>query len=217
MRLWALRNRVRDLFGLAPVPPPRGAPVPPVPRIGVELPGAVPGAVVRLVPGVLVLVVALLAGCRGGGWTLAAIAAVGVVGWPARPVAASFTGLAAIWVLAGGDLLAVERVSGSVPGVWRMAGLMLAVHVLLVGAALAGHVAWRSFVERAVVLRVLRGVVATQAVVQSLLVLVAWLRAWQPAGLEWLRLVAVLGVAAAAALALPREWLLRRPRQRDGG
>lgn len=216
MRLWALRNRVRDLFGLAPVPPPRGAPVPPVPRVRVALPGAIPGALVRLAPGVVVVVVALLAGCSGGAWVLAGVAAVGVVFWPTKPFAAAFTGLAGIWVLAGGDLLTADPVSGSVPGVWRMAGLMVGVHLLLVGSALAGHVAWRSFVERAVVLRVLRGVLAAQAVALSLLVLVAWLRAWQPVGMEWLRVVAVVGVAAAAVLALPREWLVRRPGRGDG-
>jgi len=216
MRLWALRNRVRELFGLAPVPPPRGAAVPAVPRVRVELSGAVPGAILRLVPGVVVVVVALLAGCSGGGWVLAGAAALGVVFWPSRPVAASFTGLAAIWVLAGGDLLALDPVSGSVPGVWRMGGLMVSVHLLLVSSALAGHVAWRSFVERAVLLRLLRGVLATQAAALSLLVLVAWLRAWQPVGMEWLRLVAVLGVAVAVALALPREWLVRRAGRGDG-
>ena len=216
MRLWALRNRVRELFGRAPVPPPRGAAVPAVPRVRVELSGAVPGAILRLVPGVVVVVVALLAGCSGGGWVLAGAAALGVVFWPSRPVAASFTGLAAIWVLAGGDLLALDPVSGSVPGVWRMGGLMVSVHLLLVSSALAGHVAWRSFVERAVLLRLLRGVLATQAAALSLLVLVAWLRAWQPVGMEWLRLVAVLGVAVAVALALPREWLVRRAGRGDG-
>lgn len=215
MRLWLLRNRVRDLFGLAPLPPPVGPPVPPTPRILVALPGAVPGALIRLAPGVVVLLLAVLAGCSGAAWVLAGAAAVGVVCWPASPAAASFAGLAGIWVLAGGDLLTLDPATGSVPGVWRMSGLMLTVHVLLVGAALAGHVAWRSLVERAVLLRVLRGVLAAQAVAQSLLVLVAWLRAWEPVGMEWLRLVAVVAVAVAAALALPREWLMRRPPRGD--
>jgi len=34
--------------------------------------------------------------------------------------------------------------------------------------------------------------------------------------MEWLRLVAVLGVAVAVALALPREWLVRRAGRGDG-
>jgi hypothetical protein len=214
MRLWALRNRVRDLFGLAPVPPPHGAPVPPTPRIRVEMAGAVPGALVRLAPGVLLLVVALIAGCAGAGWVLAGVAAVGVTCWPGSAVAAGFTALTGVWVIAGGDLLAADPVTGAVPGVWRMAGLMLTVHLMLVAAAFAAHCSWRSVVERAVLLRVLRGVLGTQAGVQSLLLLVAWLRAWQPAGQEWLRPVAVLAVVGVAALALPREWLVRRARRR---
>src|SRR5665647_745372 len=49
MRLWALRNRLRELFGLPPVPPrPGSAAVPAAPRVEVTLAGAVPGAVVRL-------------------------------------------------------------------------------------------------------------------------------------------------------------------------
>ena len=49
--------------------------------------------------------------------------------------------------------------------------------------------------------------------VPALLLLVAWLRAWQPGGYEWLRGVAVVAVVGVAALAIPREWVLRRARQ----
>ena len=126
------------------------------------------------------------------------------------------TGLTGVWVIAGGDLLAADPVTGAVPGVWRTAGLILTVHVLVVGAALARNCAWRAVVERAVVLRALRGVLGTQAAVQSLLLLVAWLRAWQSSGQEWLRPVAVIAVVGAALLALPREWLARRERRRSG-
>lgn len=209
MRIWALRNRVRELFGLAPVPPPRGVLVP-VPRIRVGLTGAVPGALVRLMPAVAVLAAAVLAGCSSGGWLLVVVAVVGVVWWPHGPVAALYTGLVGVWVIVAGDLLLVDGVTGTVPGVWRVSALMLTVHLLLVGAALAGHVAWRSFVEVAVLGRALRTVAAGQAVAQSLLLLVAWLRAWQPGGQEWLRLFAVLAAVAVAALLVPREWLLRR-------
>lgn len=209
MRIWTLRNRLRELFGLAPVPLPRGVLVP-VPRIRVGLAGAVPGALVRLTPAVAVLAAAVLAGCSGIGWVLVAVAVVGVVWRPHGPVAALYTGLVGVWVIGAGDLLLVDRVTGTVPGVWRVGALMLAVHLLLVGAALAGHVAWRSFVEVAVVGRAVRTVAAGQAVAQSLLLLVAWLRAWQPGGPEWLRLFAVVAAVAVAALLVPREWVLRR-------
>lgn len=211
MRIWALRNRLRELFGLAPVPPPRGMLVP-APRIRVGLAGAVPGAFVRLTPAVAVLAAAVLARCSGIGWVLVVVAVVGVVWRPHGPVAALYTGLVGVWVIGAGDLLLADRVTGTVPGVWRVGALMLAVHMLLVGAALAGHVAWRSFVEVAVVGRAVRTLVAGQAVGQSLLLLVAWLRAWQPGGQEWLRLFAVVAAVAVSALLVPREWVLRRLR-----
>ena len=209
MRIWALRNRVRELFGLAPCRrragcwcPCRGS--------GSGLAGAVPGAFVRLTPAVAVLAAAVLAGCSGVGWVFVAVAVVGVVWRPHGPVAALYAGLVGVWVILAGDLLLVDQVTGTVPGVWRVGALMLTVHLLLVGAALAGHVAWRSFVEVAVLGRAVRTVAAGQAVAQSLLLLVAWLRAWQPGGQEWLRLFAVLAAVAVAALLVPREWLLRR-------
>src|SRR5665647_3482569 len=93
-----------------------------------------------------------------------------------------------------------------------MAALVLTVHMLLVGTALAAHVAWRSLVETGVLLRAARTVLATQAVAQSVLLLVGWLRAWQAVGQEWLRLVAVAAVVGVALLVVPREWLVRRPR-----
>lgn len=212
LRLWAWRNRVRELFGRAPLPPPTGASVPPWPRVTISLAGAVPGIVLRVLPGVVVVVLALLAGCVGYGWWVVGAAVVGVTVWPSGPAAGLYVGMVGIWVLARGDLLVVDA-ARTVPGVWRMSGLMLAVHVLLVGAALAGHVAWRSLVERGVLLRVAAGVVGAQAVAQSLLLLVAWLRAWQPGGHEWLRGVAVVAVVGVAALAIPREWVARRARR----
>ncbi len=215
MRLWALRNRIRDLLGLAPVPPPGGAPVPPVPRITVALAGAVPGVLVRLVPAVLVVLLGLLAGFGGGLWVVAAMAAVGVVVWPTGPAAAAYIVLVAGVVLAGDDLLAADPVRGTVAGVWRTSALMVAVHVFLVATALAGNVAWRALVERAVLLRAAGGVLTTQAVAQTLLLLVAFVRASQPGQAEWLRLVALAAVAAVAVLVLPRAWLTRRPRRRE--
>lgn len=213
MRRWALRTRVRDLFGLPPLPPPGASTaVPPVPRVRAELARAVPGALLRLAPGVVVLIAAGLAHITGFGWVLMVAAAVGVVGWPRTPVAAIATGILGLWVIGAPDMLLVDPASGAVPGVWRVSALMLAVYLLLVGTALAAHVSWRSVVEVGVLWRVARTMVGTQAIAQSLLLLVAWLRAWQPGGQEWLRLFAVLGAVGVAALLVPREWLVRRSR-----
>jgi hypothetical protein len=217
MRRWALRNRIRDLLGLPPLPPPGSAEaVPSPPRVEVGLAGAVPGLVVRLVPGVVAVVAALLTSATGYGWFVTAVAAVTLIWKPRGPAAAVFTCLIGLSLIGSGDLLAVDPLTGTVPGVWRMAGLVLAVHLLLVSSALAGHVAWRSFVEVGVLTRAAGAVLGTQAVAQSLVLLVAWLRAWQPAGQEWLRAVAVVAVIGVAVLVIPREWLARRARRYDG-
>jgi len=214
MRLWALRNRLRELFGLPPVPPrPGSAVVPAAPRVEVAMAGAVPGALVRLLPPVLVVAGAALSGATGFAWYLTALAAIAVTWWPRFPWAAIIVGFFGLWVFGRDDLLALDTVAGTVPGLWRMAALVLIVHLLLVGTALAAHVAWRSLVEAGVLLRGARTVLGTQAIAQSVLLLVAWLRAWQPVGQEWLRLVAVVAVVGVALLVVPREWLVRRPRR----
>ncbi|NLE71506.1 MAG: hypothetical protein GX609_05335 [Actinomycetales bacterium] len=212
MRLWVLRNRLRALFGLAPVPPRRGEPVPPVPRVEPSLGRTLPGALVRLAPAAVVPAVAALAGCRDGWWVLAGVAAVAVVGWPRQPVVMTYLAVAALWLVGDGDALLADPTTGSVPGVARVAGLVLAVHVLLVATTLAAHVEWGSLVEVAVLVRAARGALAAQAVAQSAVLLVAWVRAGIVGRLDVLRGVAVLAVVAAALVAVPREWFERRPR-----
>lgn len=210
MRLWLLRNRVRALFGLAPLPPRDGAAVPPVPRVVVRMGPTLPGVLVRLTPGVLALVVAGLAGCAEGWWVLAAAGAAWLVARPRPQVAAGYAGLAAIWLAADGNRLAADPVTGAVPGVGPLAALVLAVHLLVVATALAGHVGWTTQVEAAVLGRAARSVGAAQAVAQSALLLVAWVRTGVVGNLELLRGVAVLAVVAAVALLVPREWISRR-------
>lgn len=206
MRLWVLRNRVRALLGLAPLPPRDGAPVPAVPRIVVQLGPTLPGVLVRLAPGLLALAVAALAGCREGWWVLAAAIAVWLSVRPQAQVAAAYSGIAAAWLLVDGNRLLPDPVTGAVPGVWQLAVLVLGVHLLMVGSALAGHVGWTSFVEVAVLGRAARSVGAAQAVAQSTLLLVAWVRAGVVGNLELLRGVAVVAVVAAVALLVPRDW-----------
>jgi len=120
-------------------------------------------------------------------------------------------GVVALWVLASGDLLAVDPVTGTVPGVWRVAGLVLAVHLLLVAVALAGSVSWHALVEAGVLWRAARSVLPAQAVAQSVVLLVAWVRAGVVGQAEWLRAVAVLAAVVAVLAAVPRSWLVPRP------
>lgn len=210
LRLWLLRNRLRAVLGLGPLPPRTGEAVPPVPRVVVRMGRTLPGAVVRLAPGVLALVVAALAGCREAWWLLAGAIAGWLVVRPRPEVAAGFVGVAAAFLLGDGNRLAVDPATGAVPGVWPLAGLVLAVHLLLVLTALAGHVGWTTFVEAAVLGRAARSVGAAQAVAQSALLLVAWVRTGLTGNLELLRGVAVVAVVVAVALLVPREWLGRR-------
>lgn len=213
MRLWVLRNRLRALFGLAPLPPRRGEAVPPVPQVEPSLGPTLPGAVVRLVPAALAVVVGALVGVAEGWWVLVAAAALLVTGWPRQPFVVAYVGVAAVHLLAGDDLLLADPRTGEVPGVLRLAGLVLAVHLLLAATALASHVAWRALVEVAVLARAVRSVLAAQAVAQSALLLVAWVRAGVVGRLDGLRAVAVVAVVLAALVAVPREWFVRRPRQ----
>src|SRR5665648_825583 len=161
MRLWALRNRLRELFGLPPVPPrPGSAVVPAAPRVEVAMAGAVPGAVVRLLPPVLVVAGAALSGATGFAWYLTALAAIAVTWWPRYPWAAIVVGFFGLWLFGRDDLLALDAVAGTVPGLWRMAALVLTVHLLLVGTGGRPGGA--------------RTVLATQAIAQRMLLRVAW-------------------------------------------
>ena len=217
LRFWLLRNRVRALFGLSPVPAPGGSDVPAVPRVEVRMGRTLPGVLVRLLPGALAMLVAWLAGCVGPWWVLAGVAAVWLVVQPLPQVTAGYVGVAAIFLLADGNRLAVDPATGSVPGVASLAGLVLSVHLLVVVTAVAGHVGWTTLVEAAVLGRALRSAGAAQAVAQSALLLVAWVRTGVLGQLELLRGLAVLAVVVAVVLLVPREWpLVRRvSRERD--
>lgn len=213
MRWWLLKNQVRALFGLAPVPRRSGQTASPVPRIEPSLGRVVPGALVRLAPAGLVVAVAALAGCRDGWWVLPGLAALATVGWPRHHVLVGvYVGIAATWLIADGDALLADPRTGAVSGVWRVAALVLTVHLLLVAATLAAHVTWRSLVEVAVLARALRSALVAQAVAQSAVLLVAWVRAGVTGQLDLLRGLAVVAAVLIALVAVPRQWLLRRPR-----
>lgn len=208
MSWWRLRVRVRRLLGLAARPEDRATNPP---RVELALGRTLPGAVVRLLPVVPVLVCAAALGATARVYAAAAVAGV-LAGWrPRWPVAAGLVLVIGVVVLATGDVLVVDPADGAVDGVWRAGWLVLGTHLLLVAAALAGHVSWTGSVEARVVGRALAGAAPAQAMGQSLLLLVAWLRAGQPVTHEWLRLLAVLAVVGAAVL-LPRAWWLRERR-----
>lgn len=217
---WLLRARLRELFGL-PVPPPpetdeAAEPVPPAPRVELALARAVPGALVRLLPGLLVVAGGALVGAGSTVWTVTAVFAVVVTWRPVWPVSALFTLALGVWVLGGDDLLLLDPRTGTVPGIWRLAALVLTVHLVARLAALAAHVGWRSTVEVPVLGRLARSVLTVQVVAQSLVLLVAWVRTGLggAGGQEWLRIVAVAGAALLALLLVPREWMQRRQRDR---
>ncbi|NLT53376.1 MAG: hypothetical protein GXX79_02155 [Actinomycetales bacterium] len=192
-----------------------------LPRVEIALVRPVPGALVRLLPGLFVLLCAPLVGADV--WTVggAGAAAVLVVRRPASPVAAVVSLLVGLVVLAGDDLLAVGG-SGDGRSGWRLAGLLLTVHLVLRTAELASHVAWRARVELSVLGRVLGGVLAVQAVAQTVLLSVLVVRsvtdAGEPgagAGQEWLRAVAVGGAVVISLLAWRLGGHILRTRRRD--
>ncbi len=199
---WRLRNRVRELFWLPPLAPPTGEEVPPHPRLELLLARAVPGAVVRLLPGALAVGCGLLlVRISPVGWVLVGLAALALVLRPHWPIAAGFAFLVALWVYIGGDLLAVQPTTGSVPELWRASALVAALHAVFSASMLAAHVSWRSLVEGAVLARAVRAMVGPQAIVQTLLLFSGWLRAGVGGATpqDWLRL---FGVAAMVGIVL---------------
>lgn len=206
--------RVRELLAMAPSLREGGAPAgpPSPPTVRLELAGAVPGAVVRVVPGVLVLVAAALVGVGAAGWWAAVVAAGLVVARPGWPVAPAFLLLAGVWLYGGRDLLGAVAVADG--GLLRLAALVATLHVLLRGAAVAQHVGWRTFVEVPVVLRALRSVALAQLPVQLLVLGAVWVRAnlgGLLGGSEVVRLVGVAAVVAVVVLVLPRGRQVTRP------
>lgn len=181
--------------------------VPARPRVEIELDGAVPAAVLRLLPALLALA---CAGLVGGGSVVRVLALAGAVllvwrpDWPVAPIMAVLTGL---WVLARDDF------AGGAEGPWRLAALVLVVHLLLRSAALAGHLSWRSEVERAVLGQVGRSVLGVQLLAQGLLLGAVWLRSSAGVGAggggEVLRIAAVVAVVVVTALVVPRAWSRR--------
>ena len=201
----------------------RRAPGPP--GVVLELPRSVPGALVRLAPAVLV--VACTAVVTTGGTVagsgigttvrvLTALAAVVVAGRPRWPVAALFTLLLGFAVLAGGDLLLTDG-TGETAGPWRLAALVLAVHLLHRVTPLAAHVAWGGRVETAVLVRTAQSLLRVQLACQALVLGTVLLRAGAgtPLGDDRVRAVAV-GAVVVLAVVLHRSGAVPEPAEPAG-
>jgi hypothetical protein len=180
-----------------------------LPPIEVGAGPTVPGIVLRLLPGVAVLVTAVLAQPALRLWPLVVVAALFVTWRPGGPAVAAFVALTGAVVLAGPDLLATAPA--------RLAGLVLALHVAVRSALLATPVDLRGAVEARVVLRVGRSVLAAQLLTQGSLLAAVRLHAGlgpTVTGAEWLRLAAVVAGVGATLLLLPRD-LARDRRDAD--
>ena len=189
------------------------------PAVVLALARPVPGATVRLLPGVLVVgCVALVPDIGTEPWLLALLAAAVAVGSPRSPAVPLTDLLLGLLVLRGGDLL-VTGGAGAIAGPWRLAGLLLGLHLLHRTAALAGHVAWGGRVEARVLARAARSMLPVQAVAQGLLLVAVLLRAevGTPAGDDRVRAVAVLAAVVLAVLVLPPGLGRRARRARRAG
>ena len=194
-------------------------PVPPLPRVELELVRPVTGWVVRLLPAVLVAACAVLLDRGPVVWGLAALAA-GLLTWrPVLPVAPFTAVVVGALVYGAGDQVTGVAVPGAAAagndGLLRLSGLVLCLHLLLRASGLAAHVSWRSAVEGPVLARLARSLLGAQLVAQALLLGLASLSPAGPdAGREWLRVVAVVAVVLVVVLVVPRAWVTRRPRPR---
>ncbi|NCT91493.1 hypothetical protein GXB85_11095 [Cellulomonas sp. APG4] len=204
-----LVDRVRRRLGMRVRDPEA---VPPPPAVRLVLAGAVPGAVVRLLPSALVLLAVALAAPHPVLW-LGGLAAAVLVAWrPAWPTVPVLLLVLGVWLLGGEDRLTPARVAGG--GLLAVAALVAVVHLLVRMAALSTHVTWDGLVEVPVLLRLLRSVAGMQVVVQALVLATVWLRGnlgLSTLGQGWVRLVAAVAVVAVVLVVLPRPWLVRRP------
>ncbi|MBC7291700.1 MAG: hypothetical protein H5T83_10290 [Actinotalea sp.] len=192
-------------------------------RLRLELGPSVPGWVVRLAPGVLVVLLgagdgalALLGGTAppgglaGSGLVEALLlAAAGVAVWrPWLPTAPFVLVLLGLLVLSGPDLLAAGPL-----GLTRLAVLLLGTHALLRLTGLAAHTAWSARVEGAVLRRWFAPVVGVQVAVVLLLAAVLLVRdAVGGPGADTggiLRLTAVAAVIAVVLAVVPWDWFRR--------
>jgi len=177
----------------------------PPPAVVLGLRASLPGAVVRLLPAALMLGCTALTAAPPTAWVLTGVAAVAVTWQPRCPAVPGFTLLLGWLVLAGPDLLLSPPGDPGRP--WRLAGLVLGLHLVHRTAALASHLAWTARIEVAVLARAARSVLAVQAVAQALALVAGQIRSagWTASGRDWPRIAAVAAAAAVALLLAARS------------
>jgi hypothetical protein len=195
-------------------------------RLRVELGPSLPGWLVRLLPGAVVVGLsavdnglAVLGGTAPPGGLVGSgvveallLGAAALSAWrPALPTGPVVLGLLGLRVLSGPDLLAADSL-----GLLRLVLLLVGTHLLLRLTGLAAHTAWAGRVETAVLARWLAPVVPVQAGLGTLLAAVLAVRVAVGApgdpgdGVTGvLRLIAVVAVVAAVLVAAPQEWFRR--------
>lgn len=194
-------------------------------RLHLELGPSVPGALVRLLPAALVLLLVgadgLLAAAGGTAATgglgasgvvdVLLLASAAVTVWrPALPAAPVVVALLGPVLLSSPDLL-----SSGAAGLGRLVVLLVGTHLLLRLTGLAAHTAWSARVETAVLARWLAPVLPVQAAVLALAAAVLAVRAAAGAvdgsAPGVLRLVAVVAVVVAVLVVAPGRWFRRLP------
>ncbi len=149
-------------------------------RLAVDLPGAVPGWLVRMAPGLLVLAAGSPAEASLAGAVVLLAVAVAAVLRPGTFAAALLAVVLAVATLVQGS---VAFAHGALP----VALAVLGVHLVLASGAVARHVAWRGQVDPRVLGEAALGLVPVQVATQ-LLVILAWVASggaspvWRTAG-----------------------------------
>lgn len=174
----------------------RGSGDPTPGRLVVELPGALPGWVVRLMPPLLVLAVGATVASESLAWVVVAALAALAAWRPSGLVPVGLTAVLAVRLLPLGD-----------PGLVLLAGLVLGVHLVAASAGLARHVAWGALVDPVALRRLAADLVPVQVVSQALVLVAALLvrGADVPAGslaslvLRAVAVVALVGVLHAVS------------------
>jgi hypothetical protein len=170
----------------------------PTGRLLVDLPGAVPGWLVRVLVAALVPLCAVPVVTDPRTWGVVGVLFAVAALRPDGLVPAGLAALIAVRLLAVGDV-----------GLAALMGLVLGVHLVAAGCVFSRHVAWRGLVDPAALGRVLWGLLPVQLVSQALVLAVAAAARVGPAAAGGfvslgLRAAAVLALVGVGVVAVPR-------------